>query len=325
MLLNMRSTLSKWTKLENSGLTKNDPNDNIGLQRRVNMFVLFTDTDTDMTPSLAKEYGYNLIIMPYILGDKEIRPYVDFEEFNYKEYYDILRSGVIPKTNAISPYDYITYFEPFFKEGKDILYVHFSAAMSGTFNAMNIALDELYEKYPERKLYTIDTKGISALSLNIVKEVGILYKNGKTLQEILDWADKEVDKYAIYFYADDLKFFGRSGRVSNFSAFMGNMIGLHPIIYIGNDGKMTTISKAYGRKGSLKKILEYVEALQDNIKNYRIVIAHTDALELAYTLGNMLKEKFGDDLNIEYGPVNPTIGGHCGPDCVGVCFHAIHR
>lgn len=212
-----------------------------------------------------------------------------------------------------------------FAEGKDILYVHFSAAMSGTFNAMNIALDELYEKYPDRKLYTIDTKGISALSLNIVKAVGDLYKQGKSLEEILAWADTEVDKYAIYFYADDLKFFGRSGRVSNFSAFMGNMFGVHPIIYIGEDGKMTTINKANGRKGSLKKMMEYVINLQDDIKKHRVIIAHTDALDLAELLGNMLKEQFGEDLEIEYGPVNPTIGAHCGPDCVGVSFHAIHR
>ena len=163
------------------------------------------------------------------------------------------------------------------------------------------------------------------MSLNIVKAVGDLYKQGKSLEEILAWADTEVDKYAIYFYADDLKFFGRSGRVSNFSALMGNMFGVHPIIYIGEDGKMTTINKANGRKGSLKKMMEYVINLQDDIKKHRVIIAHTDALDLAELLGNMLKEQFGEDLEIEYGPVNPTIGAHCGPDCVGVSFHAIHR
>lgn len=321
----MKCILSNGTKINYSGLTKIVENDNINEEGENKMFVLFTDTDTDMTPNLAKEFGYNLIIMPYMIGNKEVKPYVDYQVFDDKKYYDLLRKGTIPKTNAISPYDYMTYFEPFFKEGKDILYVHFSSAMSGTFNAMNIALDELYEEYPDRKLYTIDTKGISALSLNIVKAVGDLYKQGKSLEEILAWADTEVDKYAIYFYADDLKFFGRSGRVSNFSAFMGNMFGVHPIIYIGEDGKMTTINKANGRKGSLKKMMEYVINLQDDIKKHRVIIAHTDALDLAELLGNMLKEQFGEDLEIEYGPVNPTIGAHCGPDCVGVSFHAIHR
>jgi len=289
------------------------------------MFVLFTDTDTDMTPSLAQKYGYNLIVMPYMIDELEIKPYVDYVEFDSKAYYNILRKGTIPKTNAISPYDYIKYFEPFFKDGKDILYVHFSKAMSGTFNAMNIALDELYEKYPERKLYTIDTLGISALSFNILKEISALYKSGKEISEILDWAKEEVYKFAIYFYADDLKFFARSGRVSNFSAFMGSVFGVHPIINIGNDGKMTSIAKATGRRGSIKKIVEYVKEKEEAIKDHAVVIAHTDNLALATLLGDALKQEFGDDLKIEYHVVNPTIGAHCGPDCVGVAFHAKSR
>lgn len=85
------------------------------------MLILFTDTDTDMTPSLAKEYGYHLISMPYIIDDKVIYPYEDFEEFNYKEFYEMLRKGTIPKTCAVSPTKYIEYFEPFFRNGDDIL------------------------------------------------------------------------------------------------------------------------------------------------------------------------------------------------------------
>ena len=289
------------------------------------MLILFTDTDTDMTPSLAKEYGYHLISMPYIIDDKVIYPYEDFEEFNYKEFYEMLRKGTIPKTCAVSATKYIEYFEPFFRNGDDILYVHFSTKLSGTFNAMNIAIEELKEKYPQRKFYTIDTKGITICSLNILKEIGQLYKEGKNIDEILKWAENEVNKFAIYFYADDLKFFKRSGRISNFAATMGTILGIHPIIYIDSEGVMSAISKGKGKMGSLKKLASYVEKLQEDIKKYRVIIGHTDAPKMAQILGEMLKEKFGDDLNIEYVIVNPTAGAHCGPDGVGVCFHAIHR
>lgn len=289
------------------------------------MLILFTDTDTDMTPSLAKKYGYQLISMPYIINDKEIYPYEDFENFDSKEFYSMLRRGTMPKTAAISPAKYIEYFEPFFKEGHDILYVHFSSSMSGTFDVMNIALEELKGKYPEIKFYTIDTKGVSILSLAILKEISNLNKNGKTIDEILAWANNEVDKFAVYFYADDLNFFKRSGRVSNFSAIMGTLLGIHPIIHVNDKGIMTSIAKGKGKIGTLKKIVTYVEELQDNIKDYPVMIAHSDNEELALTLGKMLKEKFGEDLNIEYSIVNPTIGAHCGPDSIGVTFHAIHR
>lgn len=289
------------------------------------MLVLFTDTDTDITPAKAKEYGYNLISMPYVIDGKTIRPYIDFDEFDAPAFYNMLRKGTIPQTCAISPEDYKDYFEPHFKNGDDILYVQFSQAMSGTFNAMHLAVDELKAKYPERNFYTIDTKGITILSYNIVCEVGDMYKAGKTVEQMLDWAKTEVDRFAIYFYADDLKFFQRSGRVTNLAATMGNLIGLHPILNMGSDGMMHTLSKAIGRVKTLRKIVSYVDELQLDIKSHRVVIGHTDCLSIATQVGELLKEQFGNDLPIEYVIVNPTAGSHCGPDGVGVCFHAIHR
>ena len=289
------------------------------------MYTLFTDTDCDITPEIAAKYGYKLISMPYTIEGQQVFPYVDFKEFDYKTFYNKLRSGVIPTTSALSPVEYINYFEPEFAAGRDILYVHFSAAMSATFNSMRLALEELAEKYPDRKVYTVDTKGITLGSYNICHYIGEMYKNGASIEEIQKWAEVEVDKTAFYFYADDLKFFGKSGRVSGFAAFFGNVIGLKPIIFIGNDGKMTTKDKCRGRKNALAKLLDYVIDLEEDIKNYRVTIAHTDALEIAEEFGNMMKAHFGEDLKIEYEVVNPTAGSHCGPNAMGVTFHAKHR
>ena len=289
------------------------------------MYTLFTDTDCDITPEISAQYGYKLISMPYTIEGKQIFPYVDFKEFDYKAFYNKLRQGVIPTTSALSPVEYINYFEPEFKAGRDILYVHFSAAMSATFNSMRLALEELAEKYPDRKVYTVDTKGITLGSYNICHYIGEMYKNGASIEDIQKWAAVEVDKTAFYFYADDLKFFGKSGRVSGFAAFFGNVIGLKPIIFIGNDGKMATKDKCRGRKQTLQKLLQYVIDLEDDIKGHRVIIAHTDALNIAEEFGKMLKDYFGDDLNIEYEVVNPTAGSHCGPNAMGVSFHAKHR
>lgn len=289
------------------------------------MITLYTDTDTDLTLEEAIKYGYKMISMPYIVDGKEIYPYKDFEVFNYTEFYTQLRKGVMPSTCAISPAQYIEYFEEEFKNGHDILYVHFSAAMSGTFNAMHIAYEELQEKYPERKLYTIDTKGITILSNIIVKEIGDMYLAGKSVEEIMAWAETEVDHFATYFFADDLKFFKRSGRISNFSAAMGSLIGVKPIIYMDANGQMTNIGKERGRNKAMRKLVNYVDELNIDINSHRVIVGHTDALELAHKLGNQLKEKFGEDLNIEYVAVNPTAGSHCGPDTVGVAFHAKHK
>lgn len=290
------------------------------------MFQLFTDTDTDITPQEAKEYGYKLISMPYsIKGDDTVYPYEDFETFDSKAFYDTLRNGALPTTYGLSPKKYAEYFEPTLKEGKDILYVHFSSVMSGTFNAMELAWQELSAKYPERKLYRVDTKGITILSYNIVMEIGELAKKGASTEEIIEWAKTEVDKFAVYFYADDLKFFARSGRVGGLASVMGGLIGIRPVICMNEKGVMDSIAKARGRKGATDKLLEYVRTLQEDIKGHRVIIGHSDALDLAKELEQMLKNEYGEDLNTKIVVVNPTAGSHCGPNTVGICFHAIHR
>ena len=288
------------------------------------MYVLFTDTDNDVTPEIAKEYGYNLISMPYSIDGNDVYPYVDFEKFDDAEYYNKLRNGVVSKTSAVNPEQYIEYFEPFFKEGKDILYVHFSEALSGTFSNMHKALAILKEKYPERKFYSVDTKGISILGLIIIREVGDMYLQGKSPEEIVEWVENNRLNYAIYLYADDLNFFAKSGRINNFSAIMGSILGLHPIIHINKEGKMLSLMKVRGKKSTIKKIVEIVESTQQNIQNTRVIIGHANCLDDAKYLASLLEEKFGK-LNIEYVVVNPTAGAHCGPDSMGIAFRTVSR
>ncbi len=290
------------------------------------MYQLFTDTDMDITPEVAALYGYKLISMPYSMSDgKDVYPYEDFEKFDDTAFYNTLRGGEIPKTFALSPERYVEYFEPTLKEGKDILYVHFSAAMSGTFNAMRLAWQDLSEKYPDRKLYAIDTKAISIGGYNIACEIGDMVKNGATMDEIMAWSEQETDKFAVYFFADDLKFFNKSGRVSGLAAAMGGILGIRPIITVNSDGIMLSTSKAKGRRAAMRKLLEYVETLQENIKDHRVIIGHADSYDLAVEFETELKKAYGDDLNTKIVAVNPTAGCHCGPNTVGVSFHAKHR
>lgn len=292
------------------------------------MFALFTDTDSDITPAIAKEYGMHIISMPYIVDGKTIYPYedVDFEKsYDCHEFYQKLRKGALPTTAGLSPEKYKSYFEPCFERGEDVLYVHFSTVMSGTFSAMNLAVKELKEKYPERNFYEIDTKGITVLSYAISIAVAEMYKNGDSVEKILAWADSEVQKHAIYFYVDDLKFFARSGRVSNFSAIMGNIVGIHPILTMGADGMMTALGKAQGRKKTLNKIMDMIAEKQEDIASHKIYIGHSDMPDVAEIAENMLKERFGENLDVTKVEVNPTAGCHCGPDGLGIVFHAKNR
>lgn len=289
------------------------------------MLVLFTDTDCDFTPELAKEYGYQLISMPYSIDSNTIFPYESFDVFEDETYYQSLRDGTLPTTSSIPVPRYIEYFEPSFAAGDDILYVHFSRKLSASFEAMDQAVAQLKEKYPERKFYALDTHGISICAQNIAMEIGDMYKEGKTVEEILAWAETELDHFACYFFADDLKFFKRSGRVTGMAATMGTLLGIRPILYMSQDGKLVAIGKEKGRAKALDRLTAYMEDLQDDMASHRICLVHGGNLPLVQMLESRIREKFGNDLNITTYKLNPTAGAHCGPDAIGVCFHAKHR
>ena len=288
------------------------------------MLKIYTDTDTDFDLALAAEYGYKLISMPYSIDAKTTYPYVDFETFDAHAFYDVLRGGVLPTTSAISKDQYLQYFEEDFKAGNEILYVHFSRAMTNTFDAMDQAVAELKERYPAVRFEEIDTKGITTISYAIVREVGDLVKAGKTLNEILAWAKEEVDHFAMYFFADDLKFFRRSGRVSGLAATMGTLIGVRPLIHMSQEGKMVSVGTAKGRLNAMQALVDKVGELGLDIEKHRICIGHTDSPEIAKVVAQMIEEKYGKQ-DIVYVDVNPTAGSHCGPNGVGVCFHAKNR
>ena len=290
------------------------------------MLTLFTDTDTDVTPSVAAHYGCRLISMPYSIDGVTFFPYEDGNDgFDFHAFYDSLRAGVLPTTSAISEQRYIEYFEPEFAAGRDIFYVHFSAAMTATFDAMEGAVDALKAKYPGRKFYSLDTKGITIISYAIFREVGDRLLAGEDPGSVLEWGRSEVDHFAQYFFADDLKFFRRSGRVGNLAATMGGLIGLRPIITMTSEGKMESVGTEKGRAKAMARLLRAVEELGDDLEHHRIIVGHTDAPELAASLVEQLRAKLGEGVEILSVCTNPTAGSHCGPNGVGVAFHAKHR
>ena len=288
-------------------------------------FVLFADSDCDITLVDCAKYGYHLISMPYSIDGKTIYPYEDFEVFEADPYYDMLRGGTLPTTSAVTKERYIEYFEPFFAEGKNVLYIHFSRAMSSTFGNMELALDELLAKYPERKFYAIDTKGISILGRAMAIEVGEMYLAGKTAEEIVAWGKENVDRFACYFFVDDLRFLQRSGRVSGIAGTVGTLLGIRPILFINDEGKMVSIGKEKGRNKAVARLVQYVRELGDHATEHRIYIASAGADDLAEMIREALVEAFGEGLDLEIVTVNPTNGAHCGPESTGVCFRAIHR
>ncbi|MBQ7948521.1 MAG: DegV family protein [Clostridia bacterium] len=284
------------------------------------MYQLFCDSNCELWHTTVKELGLNLIRMPYI-EDGEERFYDMGETHDFKAFYDKMRAGGTPKTAALNEYAYTEYFEPILARGEDIYYITFSHQMSGTFNAMQNVIAQLKEKYPEREIRFKDSKLISLGSGFITYYGALKYKEGATMDELDAYLDDLIAHTATYFVVDDLTYLYRGGRVSGVSRLVGNLLGIKPILYFNEEGKILNIAKAKGKKKAFSMLLGYMKEKGLDLNKYKVYVLQADCEEEAQGFIANMKAQFGD-LDVEMRPVGPVIGAHCGPGTVGLIFHA---
>ncbi|MBE7085666.1 MAG: DegV family protein [Clostridiales bacterium] len=284
------------------------------------MYQLFCDSNCELWHTTVKELGLNLIRMPYIVGDEE--SFYDMgENHDFKGFFDKMRAGATPKTAALNEYAYMEYFEPVLARGEDIYYITFSHQMSGTFNAMQNVITQLKEKYPERVIRFKDSKLISLGSGFVTYYGALKYREGATMDELDAYLDDLIAHTATYFVVDDLTYLHRGGRVSGLSKFMGNLLGIKPILYFNEEGKILNIDKVKGMKKAMTSLIGYIKEKGMDLDKYKMFIMQADCQSEAETFANNIKATFGD-LDIEIQPVGPVIGAHCGPGTIGLIFHA---
>ena len=284
------------------------------------MYQLFCDSNCELWHTTVKELGLNLIRMPYIVDDEEY--FYDMgENTDFKVFFDKMRNGATPKTAALNEYAYTEYFEPILARGEDIYYITFSHQMSGTFNAMKNVIAQLKEKYPEREIRFKDSKLISLGSGFVTYYGALKYKEGATMDELDAYLDDLIAHTAIYFVVDDLTYLYRGGRVSGVSKVVGNLLGIKPILYFNEEGKILNINKVKGFKKALATLLDYMKNKGSELDKYKVYILQADCEQEANAFVENIKAKFGD-LDVEVQPVGPVIGAHCGPGTIGLVFHA---
>ena len=284
------------------------------------MYQLFCDSNCELWHTTVKELGLNLIRMPYIVDDEEY--FYDMgENTDFKAFFDKMRNGATPKTAALNEYAYTEYFEPILARGEDIYYITFSHQMSGTFNAMKNVIAQLKEKYPEREIRFKDSKLISLGSGFVTYYGALKYKEGATMDELDAYLDDLIAHTAIYFVVDDLTYLYRGGRVSGVSKVVGNLLGIKPILYFNEEGKILNINKVKGFKKALATLLDYMKNKGSELDKYKVYILQADCEQEANAFVENIKAKFGD-LDVEVQPVGPVIGAHCGPGTIALVFHA---
>ena len=282
------------------------------------MSVFMFDSNSELPYNIADQFDAVPILMPYVMADDVI--YYDLgRNTDFKAFYKKMRDGLVPKTVALNPSEYIDYIEPIFARGEDILYVSFSHKMSGTFINLNMALEQLKADYPDRKLTLVNTCSIAMGEGLLVYHALRMHKEGKTDEEIIDWIEKNKMRMNHWFCVDDLVYLKRGGRITSTAQFFGTIMEIKPVLTMNREGMVTVDHKEKGRKKSLKALVDAFEQNVEDPENQVVCVCHADALEDAEYVAAAIQEKHKiKELLFQY--VGPVIGSHAGPGTVGLLF-----
>ena len=284
-------------------------------------YVIFTDSSSDLPRSLTEALDIKVVQLSVTLEGEEPK---SNDLVDTKEFYAALRTKKSATTSTPSIDTFLQAFEPILADGKDLLYLGFSSGLSGTYNAGAVAASELSEKYPDRKIFALDTLCASLGQGLLVYSAAKLREGGANIEETRDFVENNKLNLCHWFTVDDLFFLKRGGRVSAATAVMGTMLSIKPVMHVDNAGKLINVEKARGRKAAIEALLRNMRESHTDIKDQPVFISHGDCLDDAKYLAELIKNEFGVEVAvIDY--VGPVIGAHSGPGTLALFFYGKQR
>ena len=279
-------------------------------------YVISVNSTVDLPKDWLEERAVPVIPLKYTIDNET---YDDMSGLTSKEFFQKLREGKMAVTTQVNPEQAKEGLEKIVREGKDILHLAFSSGLSGTYNSMRIAAEELKEEYPERKIIVIDTL-CACMGEGLLLYYALKHKEeGMSVEELADWVEQNKLHVCHNVTVDDLHHLQRGGRVSKTAAVLGTMVQIKPIIYVDDEGKLQVIGKERGRKRSIQKIVDMSVERSKGWDNEIIMITHGDCPEDAEYLAKVVREKMGVE-NILINNIGTVIGSHTGPGVLAV-FH----
>ena len=281
-------------------------------------FVIMTDSCCDLTAQLAEELEVTVLPLSVLIGEDTYRNYLDGREIGFKAFYDRMRDGAMPTTSAVSVGDFEEAMRAVLAEGKDILCLNFSSALSTTYQSAVIAANELKEEFSDATIHVVDTLSAS-LGQGLLVYLCVQQKRaGKSLEEVRAYAEEMKNHMAHWVTVDDLNHLKRGGRISAATAAFGTMLNIKPIIYVNEEGKLISIGKARGRKAALMHVVDEMEKRMMD-PQLPVFISHGDCEDDAKIVAAEVTKRTGAEVRlISY--VGPVIGAHTGAGIIALCF-----
>lgn len=287
-------------------------------------FVILTDSSVDLGPDLVAQYDIHVLPLSFTIQGVTYQDFPDHRDMDPRVFYDMLRKEETATTAAVNMDQYIQALEPLLQAGRDVLILAFSSGLSMTYNASSMAVAELRDKYPDRKLYTVDTLCASLGHGLLVWMAAKEREKGRSIEEVRDWVVSNKLNICHQFTVDDLHFLKRGGRISATTAVVGSMLQIKPVLHVDNEGHLVNIGKARGRHNALKALVDRMEQTAIDPREQTVFISHGDCPEDAELVAQMVKDRFGVQ-NVYINYVGPVIGAHSGPGTVALFYYGIER
>lgn len=286
-------------------------------------FKIITDSTADLPKEFLLENKIGMFSLSYeICGEVHSAG----NELPPSEFYQLMRAGNATKTSQVNPDQAKEGFLAAKDECKDILYIAFSSGLSGTFNSVRLAAEELMEEDPSFHITVIDSKCASLGEGLLVYKAVEMRNQGKSLDETVSWINDNIYHFVHMFTVDDLNHLYRGGRVSKSTAIVGTVLNIKPVLHVDDEGHLVAIGKERGRKKALLSLVDYMEKKMGSFrdKNDIVFISHCDCLEDAEFVKEEIKNRFGIEKFI-INFVGPTIGSHSGPGTIALFFMGDER
>ena len=245
------------------------------------------------------------------------------ESFPFSDLYQAMRDGAMTKTSQVSTGEYIQYFEQFLQQGKDIIHLTLSSGISGAVNSAVLAGNDLREKYPDRKIYVIDSLAASSGFGLLMDKLADLRDEGMSIDDLAAWTEEHKLEVHHWFFTTDLTYLIRGGRVSKTAGFIGGLLGICPLLNVDYLGRLIGRFKIRGKKKVMQKTVEMMEEMAQNGTDYtgKVYISNSDCLEDAQAVADLIEAKFPKmDGKVQIYSIGTTIGAHTGPGTIAVFF-----
>jgi DegV family protein with EDD domain len=287
-------------------------------------YILITDATSDLSRDIVNKNTIIVIPMEYEIEQTSYEYYPSCKDLSVNQFYNKIKEGAIATTSQINVTTYEKYFENALFDNKDIIYVAFSSALSGSIQSAHIAKNNLLEKYPQSRIEIIDSFAASAGEGLLVYTAAKLRQEGKSFNELVEWLNENRHHLCHWFTVDDLFHLHRGGRVSAASAIIGSTIGIKPILHVDNEGRLIPVSKVRGRKKSLVALVEQMEKTCISPELQTIFIGHSNSYEDAEFVKNLIIDRFNvqDIIILDIGTI---IGSHTGCGTIALFYFGTEK